>query len=167
MRDTKFLICGPHQAGKSAFMAFVAQHFQPQRDFPETGQEPAQTGLEFGTTQVTPDLKYVFYSSPSPRRFDFLWGIMAEDCSGYILIVDSTRPETFAEARYALEQLINYRPVPFIVVANKQDLPNAFTPEMISQAFRLDTSANVIPCIARAKPSVQTAFEVLLTLATT
>ena len=166
MREIKFLICGPHQAGKTTFMSNVAQTFHPQKDFPETDYEPSQTADEFGTTEVAPDLKCLFYSSASPRRFDFLWEIYAEGCSGYVIIVDSTRPETFQEAHDALEYLINYRSVPFIIVANKQDLPNALTPAKVSQSFRQDRSGDVIPCVALAKSSAEAAFQVLLKLVT-
>ena len=162
MREFKFLICGPHQSGKTTFMSNVVETFRPRQDFPETDYEPAQTADEFGTTESAPGLKYLFYSSPSPRRFDFLWEVYAENCSGYVFIVDSTQPETFLEVRYALEHLLNYRSVPFIVAANKQDLPDAFTHDLIANALHLDSSANVIPCIAIRKPSAQTAFEVLL-----
>jgi uncharacterized protein len=167
MDTLKFLICGPHQAGKTAFIASVAETFRPRRDYPETDQEPAQTALEFGTTKVNSALTYTFQSVSSPRRFDFLMEIVSEDCAGYVFIVDSTRSETFHECRTALEYLLNYHRAPFIVVANKQDLPGALAPDLVRQAFGLDQSAQVVHCIATSKESALAAFEVLLKLVMT
>jgi signal recognition particle receptor subunit beta len=74
---------------------------------------------------------------------------------GFIVMVDSTRPETFREARSILETFRAYAPTPYIVAANKQDLPDAWEIEDMRLALRLDTKVKLLPCIAVDKESVK------------
>ncbi len=59
---------------------------------------------------------------PGQKRFDFMWEILSEGMLGFIVMVDSTRPETFREARSILETFRAYAPTPYVVAANKQDV---------------------------------------------
>jgi len=91
-----------------------------------------------------------------------MWEILSEGMLGFIVIVDSTRPETFKEARNILETFHAYAPTPYIVAANKQDLPDAWEVEDIRLALRLDEGIKVLPCIAKDKNSVKTVLLELL-----
>jgi signal recognition particle receptor subunit beta len=77
-------------------------------------------------------------------------------------MVDSTRPETFKEARSILETFHAYAPTPYIVAANKQDVADAWEVEDIRLALRLDPSVKILPCIAKKKSSVKTVLLELL-----
>ena len=56
---------------------------------------------------------------------------------GFIVMVDSTRPETFREARKILETFRAYAPTPYVVAANKQDMPDAWDLEDMRIALRI------------------------------
>jgi uncharacterized protein len=69
--------------------------------------------------------------------------------------VDSTRPETFREARSILETFRAYAPTPYVVAANKQDLPDAWELEDIRLALRLGSKVKLLPCVATKRDTVK------------
>jgi uncharacterized protein len=74
---------------------------------------------------------------------------------GFIVMVDSTRPETFREARSILETFRAYAPTPYVVAANKQDIKDAWELEDVRHALRLDTKTKLLPCVATNKTQVK------------
>jgi len=78
-----------------------------------------------------------------------------------VVLVDSVRPETFREARHILEVFKAYANTPFVVAANKQDLPDAWSPEDVRIALKIEKNVKVLGCVARDKETVK---EVLLEL---
>jgi hypothetical protein len=80
-------------------------------------------------------------------------------------MVDSSRPETFREARYILETFRAYAPTPYVVTANKQDLDDAWELEDMRYALRLDPKVKLLPCVAHDKNSVKKVLlELLFTI---
>ena len=96
------------------------------------------------------------------RRFDFMWEILSEGMLGFIVMVDSTRPETFREARSILETFRAYAPTPYVVAANKQDRPDAWDVDDMRFALRIDPKIKILPCVARKKELVKTVLLELL-----
>ena len=90
-----------------------------------------------------------------------MWEILSEGMLGFIVMVDSTRPETFREARGILETFRAYAPTPYVVTANKQDIEDAWEIEDMRIALRLDPAIKLLPCISLEKESVK---DVLLEL---
>jgi signal recognition particle receptor subunit beta len=92
-----------------------------------------------------------------------MWEILGEGALGIIILVDSTDPTTFHEARKIINFFQSRLPVPIVVGANKQDLPNAWSPEDVRIALDIDEEEGipVIPVPAIDKESVKNA---LLTL---
>jgi hypothetical protein len=80
---------------------------------------------------------------------------------GFIVMVDSTRPETFREARNILETFRAYAPTPYVVAANKQDVIDSWELEDMRIALRLDPKVKLLPCIAREKEAVKKVLELL------
>ena len=81
---------------------------------------------------------------------------------GFIVMVDSTRPETFREARSILETFRAYAPTPFVVAANKQDMEDAWELEDVRHALRLDGKTKLLPCVATERDTVKTVLLELL-----
>jgi signal recognition particle receptor subunit beta len=77
-------------------------------------------------------------------------------------MVDSTRPETFREARSILETFRAYAPTPYVVAANKQDREDAWDVEDMRIALRLSPKVKVLPCTAVNKESVKAVLLELL-----
>jgi len=77
-------------------------------------------------------------------------------------MVDSTRPETFREARSILETFRAYAPTPYVVAANKQDKPDAWDMEDMRHALRLDQKVKLLPCVATDRNTVKNTLLELL-----
>jgi hypothetical protein len=61
-----------------------------------------------------------------------------------------------------LETFRAYAPTPYIVAANKQDLPDAWELDDIRLALRLDPKIKILACTAKKKSSVKTVLLELL-----
>jgi len=74
---------------------------------------------------------------------------------GFIVTIDSTRPETFREAKGILQTFRAYAPTPYVVAANKQDMESAWSVEDLRIALKLDPAVKMLPCVASDKESVK------------
>jgi signal recognition particle receptor subunit beta len=84
-----------------------------------------------------------------------MWEILSEGMLGFIVMVDSSRPETFREAKGILQTFRAYAPTPYVVAANKQDREDAWSVEDLRIALRLDSKVKMLPCTAADKESVK------------
>ncbi|MEM5794038.1 MAG: GTP-binding protein [Candidatus Aenigmatarchaeota archaeon] len=123
----KILVTGPFGAGKSSTIHSLS--------------EKAVSIDKLGTT-IALDHGYIekkglvcdIFGTPGQERFDWILKILARDVWGVILVVDSTKPETFERAKEMLDKVRGYE-IPFVVFANKQDLPEALSIEEIKKAL--------------------------------
>lgn len=166
-QTVKIVVTGPFNSGKTALIRSVSEIDVVSTEKKITGEaekikEMTTVAMDFGRITVDDDLVLFLFGTPGQKRFDFMWEILSEGMLGFIVIVDSTRPETFKEARSILETFHAYAPTPYIVAANKQDLPDAWDVEDIRLALRLDPGIKVLPCIAKEKSSVKTVLLELL-----
>lgn len=153
METLNIIIAGAYGAGKSTFIL----NFPPP---PSKRKHETPTTLDYGSLMVEPDLYVSLFCAPGQERFSYIWEILAEGMVGFILLVDSTRPETYRETRRILEMFTGYAPVPYVVAANKQDLAGAFSPNQVRRLLNL--SDDVLPCIAADKTSANNALLELL-----
>jgi len=120
--------------------------------------------MDFGRIGVANDLVLHLFGTPGQRRFDFMWEILSEGMLGLLILVDSTRPETFRETLRIIDFFTSFRESPYVIVANKQDLENAWAPEELRLALRLPEPVRVLPCVATNRESVKTVLLELLYL---
>jgi signal recognition particle receptor subunit beta len=118
--------------------------------------------MDFGRITVDEDLVLYLFGTPGQKRFDFMWEILSEGMLGFIVMVDSTRPETFREARSILETFRAYAPTPYVVAANKQDKSEAWEVDDMRHALRLDGKTKLLPCVATDRDKVKTILLELL-----
>jgi signal recognition particle receptor subunit beta len=118
-------------------------------------KETTTVAMEFGRITVDDDLVLYLFGTPGQKRFDFMWEILSEGMLGFVVIVDSSRPETFREARFILDTFRAYAPTPYVVAANKQDVPEAWSVEDLRIALKLDPSIKCLPCTATKKETVK------------
>ena len=166
MQTVKIVVTGPFNAGKTEFIRSVSEIdvvSTERKISAEAEKIKAQTtvAMDFGRITVDENLVLYLFGTPGQRRFDFMWEILSEGMLGFIVMVDSTRPETFREARMILETFHAYAPTPYVVAANKQDSPDAWDVNDMRYALRLDPATRLLPCTATNKETVK---EVLLEL---
>lgn len=150
----KILVTGPFNAGKSTFVHSLSNK--------------AISVDRLGTT-IALDHGHVEYKgfsadifgTPGQERFDPIIKLISGESMGVFLIVDSTNSKDFVRAKQMLEITKSYG-LPFIIVANKQDLPDALKPDEIRKQFNLPMNVPVVPVAAIDKTGVYEAFEILV-----
>ncbi|MGB9639862.1 MAG: GTP-binding protein [Anaerolineales bacterium] len=167
MQTVKMVVTGPFNAGKTAFIRTVSEInvVSTERKISQEAEKVKETttvAMDFGRITIDEDLVLYLFGTPGQRRFDFMWEILSEGMLGFIVMVDSCKPETFREARSILETFRAYAPTPYIVAANKQDLNDAWDIEDLRIALRLDSQVKLLPCVATDKETVKVVLIELL-----
>jgi len=160
MQTVKMVVTGPFNAGKTEFISSVSEIdvVSTERQITdETSRTKKQTtvAMDFGRITVDEDLVLYLFGTPGQKRFDFMWEILSEGMLGFIVLVDSVRPETFREARRILDIFRTYATTPYVVAANKQDLEDAWSPDDLRIALRVRPDVKLLPCVATDKESVK------------
>lgn len=167
MQTVKMVVTGPFNSGKTQFIQSVSEIdvVNTERKISRESERIKETttvAMDFGRITVDDDLVLYLFGTPGQKRFDFMWEILSEGMLGFVVMVDSARPETFREARRILETFRAYAPTPYVVTANKQDLEDAWEPSDMRIALRLDPDVKLLPCVATDKESVKNALLELL-----
>jgi len=168
MQTVKMVITGPFSSGKTEFIRSISEIevVSTERDLRNPAEQEIKdqttVALDFGRITVDDDLVLYLFGTPGQRRFDFMWEILAEGMLGFVVVVDSARPETFREAKSILETFRAYAPTPYVVAANKQDNPEAWAPDDLRIALRIDDHIKLLPCVATDKESVKNVLLELL-----
>jgi hypothetical protein len=166
MQTVKMVVTGPFNSGKTEFIKSVSEIdvVSTERKISteaERVKETTTVAMDFGRITVDDELVLYLFGTPGQKRFDFMWEILSEGMLGFIVMVDSARPETFREARGILQTFRAYAPTPYVVAANQQDAEDAWEVEDLRIALKLDGKIKMLPCTATKKDSVK---EVLLEL---
>ncbi len=160
MQTVKMVVTGPFNAGKTEFIRSVSEIdvvSTEKRISSEAERVKSTTtvAMDFGRITIDDDLVLYLFGTPGQKRFDFMWEILSEGMLGFVVMVDSTRPETFREARSILETFRAYAPTPYVVTANKQDHQDAWGIDDMRIALRLDAKVKLVPCVAKDKEAVK------------
>jgi hypothetical protein len=167
MQTVKMVVTGPFNAGKTEFIRAVSEIdvVSTERKISAPAEKIKETttvAMDFGRITVDEDLVLYLFGTPGQKRFDFMWEILSEGMLGFVVMIDSTRPETFREARSILETFRAYAPTPYVVAANKQDRDDAWDLGDMRIALRLDPNVKLLPCVAVEKETVKTILLELL-----
>ena len=168
MQTVKMVVTGPFSAGKTEFIRSVSEIdvVSTERRVSDAAEKTTKAAttvaMDFGRITVDEDLVLYLFGTPGQKRFDFMWEILSEGMLGFIVMVDSTRPETFREARSILETFRAYAPTPYVVSANKQDRQDAWELEDMRHALRLDSRVKLLPCVAMDRNTVKNVLLELL-----
>lgn len=137
-------ILGLYGAGKTTFINTISQRTAQRGEGMATWQ--------YGQVDVDESLTLQFTEPPSAERFDFIWlrALIAEmDAAGYIVMVDSTKPESFGEFISVLYTIRAQHPdVPILVAANKQNHYRAWSTNDLKVMLRINDDIPIMPCIA-------------------
>lgn len=148
----RILVTGPFNAGKSTVVQALSEKAV------SIDRMGTTVAFDYGNVNVT-GIEAEIFGTPGQERFEFIFRIFAREVSGVLLVVDSTRPEDFARARQMLD-LVGPR-IPYVVLANKSDLPGAMRPDEISQRMEVSDDVPVIPTVATDGKGVRDALLIL------
>ncbi len=166
-QTVKMVVTGPFSSGKTQFIRSISEIdvVATERKISSDAEkikDSTTVAMDFGRITVDNELVLYLFGTPGQRRFDFMWEILSEGMLGFVVMVDSSRPETFREAKSILETFRAYAPTPYVVAANKQDHPEAWAVEDLRIALRLDPAIKLLPCVATKKDAVKTVLLELL-----
>ncbi len=91
-----------------------------------------------------------------------MWDILSEGMLGFVVLVDSARPDTFREAKTIVDRFRKYAATPYVIAANKQDQEHAWPPEDLRVALRVAKDVKVVSCVATNRESVKNVLLELL-----
>jgi len=169
MSDIKVVITGPFNSGKTEFIRTISEIGVVNTDQPITNPEEkvkdtTTVAIDYGKLTLDKDFVLYLFGTPGQTRFKHMWEILSKDMLGYVVMVDSTDPASIEKAKDIIRTFSAYAPVPFVVAANKQDLPGAMAPEEIRKSLGLPPNVKIVPCVATDPRSVR---DVLISLAET
>jgi uncharacterized protein len=172
---------GAYQAGKTTFVCSIAHkdivdhQFSSRQQWIEFKEQEILeqrlgTSWDFGRIVLEDAIDAIIYMMALPRSemFDFCTKQMyATDnpnvvpTIGYVVLVDSTNPAMFFWAQNILDSYKD-NPFPYIVACNKQDSPDAWSPEDLRIALNIAPEIPVVPCVAAERESVKNVLLALL-----
>ncbi|GAB6071954.1 ATP/GTP-binding protein [Venenivibrio stagnispumantis] len=167
-KKIKIVVSGPFAAGKTQFINTISEietvktEARTSKSDEKNVKDYTTVAMDFGRIKIDDEHTLYLFGTPGQSRFDFMWDILGKGMVGLVVLVDSTDPATFHEARKIINYFESRYPAPFVVGCNKQDLKGAWSPEDIRTALDLDESVKVLPLIATDKENVKTVLLELL-----
>lgn len=134
----KIVVTGPSNAGKSSFVEAVSD------EAVSVDRLGTTVALDHGHVTldgITADL----YGTPGQVRFDPMLRAVVGKALGAIVLVDSARPSSFARARDLLQKT-HGQGLPTVLVASKQDLPDALAPDALASELPAPDDLPVMSC---------------------
>jgi len=148
----RILVTGPFSAGKSTVVRSLS------KSSVSVDRLGTTVAFDYGNVDLF-GLEAELLGTPGQERFEFIFRIFAREVSGVLLVIDSTRPDELARARQMLD-LVGAS-VPYVVLANKSDLPGAMGESQIRDGMRLQDSVPIVPTVASEGKGVREAMQVL------
>jgi len=148
----RVLVTGPFSAGKSTVVRALS------KTSVSVDRLGTTVAFDYGNVDLL-GLEAELLGTPGQERFEFIFRIFAREVSGLLLVIDSTRPEELPRARQMLD-LVG-EGIPYVVLANKSDLPGAMTERQIREGMKLPESAPVVFTVATEGTRVRDALKLL------
>ncbi len=155
----KIVITGPPESGKSTFVATASERVR----------SIDRTGISDDTTTIAMDVGWLhwkdfditLYGTPGQSQFDLSLPMILKNAMGAVIVVDVTRPDSFARAKHLIT-LISERRMPLVIAANKNDLPHRMNEVEIRTALDLKKNTPVFFISAKRNEDVRFVLESLV-----
>ncbi|NEP00774.1 MAG: GTPase [Symploca sp. SIO2E9] len=136
METRRIVVTGILGAGKSTFVktASETEVVAIERNITDeisTLKEKTTVAFDFGKLLFTPNLELHIYGTPGQSRFEFMWEMLINWASAYILLVAAHQPSGFDEARELLSFMTQRAQVPMVIGLTHMDCSGALPPEEI------------------------------------
>jgi small GTP-binding protein len=163
----KIVVTGPFSAGKTTLIRTISEItvLSTEKDITDhTKSRKAETtvAMDFGRITIDRDLVLYLFGTPGQDRFDFMWEILGEGMLGYILLVDSSRPDSLEEAVGILAAFRKMARVPFVVALNRSAGIDQADEANVRSVLELGDEIPVVPCDATDRESVKAVLLALL-----
>jgi uncharacterized protein len=155
----KIVVTGPANAGKTTFVTNASENMESVDRVGSDGN-PTTVAMDYGWLRWR-DFQITLYGTPGHTRFDSLIPPALVHAMGVVLIIDATKPDTLPRARHLIE-LIQKKKLPYIIAANRNDLPGTMSPEEIRNLLKVPKEIPVVPISAKQSSDVQRVLESLV-----
>jgi len=146
----KIVVIGPFRSGKTTFIKALSERFT------SVDRLGATIAIEHGTVDYG-GYRAEIFGIPGQERFSPLVEKMGLSASGIIIVIDSSKREEMEEVLRIVNNIRN-KNIPYIIVANKQDLPGAMSEYEIREKVG---DATVVKTVAAEGRGVFDAFKIL------
>ena len=136
-RHAKILMLGLDAAGKTTVLYKLKLN--------ETVSTIPTIGFNVETVSPVKNVSFTVWDVGGQDKIRPLWRHYFIGCEGLIYVVDSSDKSRFAEAQNELEWILDsdeMAGVPLVILANKQDLPQAVSPADLAGSLGLDKVRN-------------------------
>ena len=154
----KVIVTGPFNSGKTAFVSTISDIAVVTTEKKITTEDrgiknETTVAMDYGRVEI--DGKVLHLSgTPGQTRFNFMWDILAREMNAFVVLVDSTDRPSFPDAAELISQFSSFHAVPYLVAANKSDLPGASLDE-VRRGTNAGPDVTVMPLVATQRSSVR------------
>jgi signal recognition particle receptor subunit beta len=155
----RIVVTGPANSGKSTFVTNASDegHSIDRRG---SAGDATTVAMDFGWLRWK-DFDITLYGTPGHTRFDPLLPPYLQHAMGVILIVDATRPDRLPRARGLIEMIVKRR-IPYVVAANKNDLPGVMDTQEIRKTLGISSDIPLFSISAHRRSDVHFVIESLV-----
>lgn len=155
----KIVVMGPANSGKSTFVTNASDegHSVDRRG---SDGDVTTVAMDFGWLRWN-DFDITLYGTPGHTRFDPLLPPYLRHAMGVILVVDATRPDKLPRAHNLIEMIVKRR-IPYVIAANKSDLPDVMNPLEIRTALGIGSEIPLFSISALRSSDVHFVLESLV-----
>lgn len=105
--ENKIIFAGPVGSGKTTAIGCVSDIMvvgTEAKASDDIAQRKKNTtvAMDYGILNLEGGGKVHLYGTPGQARFDFMWEILSEGAMGFVILIDSSRPDPLAELEYYL-----------------------------------------------------------------
>lgn len=158
----KILVTGPLQCGKSSYVQFLDENAISIDTRLRTGVKTT-VAMDFGVVK-TYDCDVFLFGTPGLLRFKIIRSILAEGSDGIIFIFDAANSITDEKGISILNEIRKYTEpnTPILFLANKSDLPEARSPEIIRAQNYIPKKFTIIPTSIKTGENVRESLDILI-----
>ncbi|MFA5268855.1 MAG: GTP-binding protein [Methanoregula sp.] len=145
----RIVVTGPAGSGKSTFVTSASDEgHSVDRQGPDG--DTTTVAMDFGNLRWK-DFDITLYGTPGHTRFDPLIPSLLHHAMGVVVVIDATKPDTFARARDLIGHMAKHL-MPIVIAANKHDLPGAADEKAIRNSLGVpdDTPLFFISALQKA-----------------
>ena len=168
MPEHKILFSGTTGAGKTTAIAAVSEIPPLSTDVRNTdaglAKQMTTVGLDYGEVTLDGGEKLRLYGTPGPKRFDFMWKILAPGSLGLIILIDNRQPNPLADLDMYLEgfaQLIKDTAC-IVAVGRTETHPLPNMEQFATHLAARGVLCPVLPCDVRDNDQVLQLLDLLL-----
>src|SRR5258708_8187868 len=129
----KVIVTGPFNSGKTTFVKTISDIDVVTTEKKITTEDrgiknETTVAMDYGRVEI--DARVLHLSgTPGQTRFNFMWYILAKEMNAFVVLVDATDRPSFPDAAELMAMFSCFHAVPYLVAANKSDLPGSVSLE--------------------------------------